>query len=125
MSALTDVRDDLSTAITSAVGSGVAVFTTIPERVKAPFVAVAPGDPYIEYDGAAFGGKRVRLSATIVVAPGTNDKQAAALDDLILAVVDAIDATGEFIVERVFQPGQVAINNQAHLGASVSVLTEV
>lgn len=119
-------------ALTQVIAAGLAdvpskplVFSVIPERVTPPFVAIGPGDPYVEYEGAVFGGHRVRQFATCVVAPGTNDKQAEALDDLIELVINAIDADVDFVVERVQQPGQVAINNQAHLGASIIVLTEV
>lgn len=125
MSALTDARKALETALKAALGEAVQVFAIIPERVVPPFVAIGPSDPYIDYEGAAFGGRIVHLTASCVVAPGTNDRQADALDELIEQVVISVDDTGDFAVERVVQPGQLAINNQAHLGASVMVRTEV
>ena len=125
MSDLAEVRSGLRTVIADALPGTTQVFATIPERVAAPFVAIGPGDPYIEFEGVPFGGKRIRLAVTCVVTAGTNDLQADALDDLLLAAAEAVDATGEFVVERILAPGQIAINGQPHLGATLSVLVEV
>lgn len=125
MSALTDARKALETLLKDVLGEGTQVFAIIPERVVPPFVSIGPSDPYIDYEGAVFGGRIVHLTASCVVAPGTNDKQADALDDLIVQVVGIVDDSGDFVVERVEQPGQLAVNGQAHLGANVMVRTEI
>lgn len=126
MSALTDARARLAEIVTEALaGLDVQVFSVIPGKVTPPFVAVGPGAPYIEYDAGTFGYRRVRLFATAVAAAGSNDIEAAQLDDLLIAIAEAVDASGDFIAVSVDQPGQIAINGQTHLGASVQCLTEV
>lgn len=125
MTALTDARARAADVLRAGLGDDVQVFATIPEVVTPPFVAIGPGDPYVEFEGAVFGGMRVRLAVSCIVAPGTNDLQAKALDELLLKVADLIDDTGDFVVEQVQQAGQLAVNNQAHLGATLTALTEV
>lgn len=123
-SALATVRSDLATYLGEALPD-LQVFAEFPENVTPPFIAVAPGQPYVEFEGATFGHRRVRLAATIVADVGTNDVRVAELDAYIVAVVEAFDASDDYIVYQVDQPGQVAINGQAHMGASVLAFTEI
>lgn len=123
VSALSTVRADLVELLQPAVS--MSVFSEFPEVVAAPFVAVGPGSPYIEFEGATFGHRRVRLAATIVADVGTNDMRVAELDAYIVALVEQVDASDNFMVYQVDQPGQIVINGQPHLGASVLVLTEI
>lgn len=126
MSALTDARKAFSSLL-DGVLAGVQVFSEFPERITPPFIAVGPGDPYVEFEGATFGHRRVRLIATYVADRGTNDLKAADIDDAVVALVETIDGddAGAFVVTQVDQPGQISIGGQAHLGVSVHVLTEI
>lgn len=122
-SALAAVRGDLATYLGSTLG--LQAFSELPEKVTPPFLSVGPGDPYVEFEGATFGHRRVRLLATIVGDVGTNDVRVAELDAYIVAIVEALDASDDYLVFQVDQPGQIAINGQAHLGATVQAFTEI
>jgi hypothetical protein len=124
VSALTDTRARLAYLL-DGVLPDVQVFSELPERVTPPCIAVGPGDPYVEFEGATFGARRVRLAATFIGDVGTNDIRAGEIDEAVVAMVTAIDNSGEFMVTQVAQPGQIAINGQACLGVMVLALTEV
>lgn len=133
MSDLTDVRNRLAQIVADGVkdfgpdpelGTN-RVFTYFPQVVTGPFAMVGPGNPYIEYDGTAFGTRRVRNAVTVVVATGTNDVMAATLDEYIDAVSEAVDASGQFAVVQVDQPGSVTPGGQTRLAASIQCMTEV
>lgn len=124
MSALSETRVALA-ALLSEAFDGVQTFSEVPEKVTPPFIAVGPGDPYVEFEGTTFGGRRVRLAATFVTDIGTNDVRAAELDEAVVAMVGAIDGSGDFMVTQVDQPGQITVNGQSCLGVSVLTLTEI
>ena len=124
MSALTDTRQALATLLDGAI-TDTKAFSEFPEKVTPPFVAVGPGDPYVDFEGATFGGRNVRLIATFVTERGTNEVRAADLDEAIVTLVEKIEDDGSFMVTRVDQPGQLAINGQAHLGVPIHVLTQI
>lgn len=124
MSALSETRGRLAGLLDNLI-TGVPAFSELPERVVPPFIAVGPGDPYIEFEGSTFGFRRVRLAATFVTGVGTNDVRASELDAAIVAIVEAVDDSGDFMVTQVDQPGQISIGGQACLGASVLALTEI
>lgn len=125
MSALTDVRADLKGLLDGVVG-GAPAFTELPEVAMAPFAIVAPGEPYVEFpEGLPFGWCRANLLACFYVAWGSNDVMTAALDDAALAIIAAVEASDDFIVVQVDQPGEVPINGQRHLGIAVEIVTDV
>lgn len=123
MNKLASSRENLKASLTAA---DLHAFTTIPEKVTPPFVAVAPDDPYISYESGAglnFGEVFVRHRLVLVVAAGVNDIQANALDDLILAVL-AVDLDPHEVI-AVDEPGSIVINGQKHLGTSISLSTPI
>lgn len=123
MTALTDVRQALA-ALLSGVIADVQVFPEFPEAVTPPFIAIGPSDDnYIDFEGAPFGWCRVHLAVTFVADIGTNDVRAGDLDEAIVALVRAVNDSGQFAAISA-SVGQVGINGQAHLGASVNTITE-
>lgn len=126
MSALSDTRTGLAELLAdSTTFEDVTVLPELPEKATPPFVVVGPGDPYVSFEGAPFGYRRVHLAVTFVSERGTNDVRAGQLDEAIIAIVETIEADGDFMVVQVEQPGSVAINGQSHLAVSVTVMTEV
>lgn len=122
MSAYSDVRTSLKDALVEA---GFSAFTVIPERVTPPFVYVAPADPYITREGATFGGEILHHYVGVVAGRGVNEKLADDLDDQLVRVLDAIDATDDHHVREVEQPGQITISGQQHLAVAIVVDTEI
>ena len=117
MSALSELRADLRDKLTEA---GLFAFTIIPEKAQPPFVFAAPDDPYVSYPGdmnLSYGEALVRHRLGLVVAAGVNEVEADALDELLLKVL-AIDFAPHQI-DTVDEPGQIAINGQAHLAVAV------
>lgn len=120
---LTQVREDLKALLTAAEFFA---FTTVPERAVPPMAYVAPGFPYMSYDGASYGGGViVRCNVVVIAKRGTNDVAAEALDDMVLRVIDAVDGSEDFLVSQVDIPGQISINGQLHLGVSIEVQREI
>lgn len=111
---LTALREQLETTLQ---GAGLAAYATLPERWTPPGVFVGPDLPYLDFEGATFGGVLVHHQLTLVTAAGTNDTQAEALDDLILTVL-GLDL-GDYQVQTVDQPGRVTLNGQSYLGVAV------
>lgn len=123
--ALTEVREKLATVLTDV---GLHAFKTVPDRAVPPMVYVAPGSPYVSYEGAAFRGEIVRCNVIPVASRGTNDGAAEELDDLVLKVLDALrqrEGLDEFLVNDVGLPGQVTLNGQQHLAVAIEVQTEI
>ncbi|WP_372733609.1 hypothetical protein [Nocardioides sp.] len=132
---LTEARTHLAGIIKDA---DIRAYTTVPEDLLAldpdelegalyPMVYVAPGEPYLSFEGATFGGALVRCNVVVVAEPGATDDRADDLDTQLLAVIAAVDADPdrEWVVVKVEQPGQIEIRNQAHLAASVEYLREI
>lgn len=122
---LSDVRAAIADALTAA---GLQAYKTVPDRAVPPLVYVAPGNPYVSYEGATFNGQIVRCYLVPIAARGTNDVNAEQLDELVLQVLDAVRAApelAEFTLGDVGQPGQVPINGQSHLGVDIEIQTEI
>lgn len=126
MSAQSEARENLKTLLEGAL-PGMLVFSSAPQKVVPPFIGIGPWDPYIDFNGVPFGGRRVHLGVTVVAGAGTNDMLADELDDLIDSVILAIDEdqSGEFVPIQVDRPGQVGINGQSHLGCVIEVTKEI
>lgn len=113
------LADLLATAITD-----VPAYAELPEKALPPFIVVAPGDPWLDFEGAPFGYCRVHLDATLITERGTNDVRAGELRRGAVAIAKTVDDDDAFSVLQVGQPGQVSISGQTHLGVSVSTVTE-
>lgn len=125
--ALTDTRDRLVALLNAA---DLHCFTALPNPVTPPFSYVAPGDPYVAYEGANFGSVIVRFQVGCVARPGVNEKVAAEIDATALQVIAALIETPDdphgFVVEAVGQPGQITIAGQGqHIAVPISVITEI
>lgn len=120
---LTDVRKALKDLLTAA---GFNAFVSPPAKATPPMVYVGPGSPYLAFEGASFGGGRIVRSTLVVVASrGTNEVAAEELDDLIVSVIDTVDAHDDFQVDTADLPGQIKLNGQSYLAVSIDVQTEV
>lgn len=119
--ALSDVRDRLKAVLE---GVGLHAFAVVPPKVTPPFAYVAPGDPYVTYEGANFGGEIVTCNVGAVVAAGANDVTAEGLDDAVLLILDALLDSDDFTGLDV-EVGAITVNGQSYLGASIRVQTEI
>lgn len=119
---LTQLRLDLQAALKAA---RLNAFLTVPDKATPPMVYVAPGDPYLSFDGANFGGQIARHQIVAVARAGVNTAAAEAIDELALEVLDALSDLDDHLVTEVGQPGQITINGQQHLALAVSVETEI
>lgn len=120
---LTEHRDILKSILED--GGIESAYVIIPARATPPFVFVGPGIPYVTYDGASFGGFIGHFDVGIVASRGSNETAAEELDDMILAVLDAIASDGRFQANDVDRPGSININGQTHLACSIDVQTEI
>jgi hypothetical protein len=122
--ALTDVREALAQALTTA---GFRAVSEVPQTFSPPLCWVAPRAPYRK-PGQTFGTKRISLAVVCLAAQGTNSAALAAVDDLASSVADTIDAMAGFRLDseeidapQLFPSAQGA----EYLGAVVNVLVEV
>lgn len=121
---LTDVREALATALTTA---GFRSTAEVPQTFTPPLCWVAPRAPY-RTPGQTFGRKRIRLAVVCLAAQGTNAVALAAVDDLASSVADAIDAMSDFRLdsEEIDAPQLFpSAQGQEYLGAVVNVIVEV
>ena len=120
--AFTDARNQVKTAVVAGIPN---TFTVVPERATPPMAWVAPGDPYISYEGATFGGEILRFEVVVVASGGVNETQADELDDLIASALDALAADDELFVVDVGQPGRIAIGTGKYLAAAIAVQIQI
>lgn len=98
--AITEARTDVATAL--AAISGVQVYDFIPSKMRAPAAIVSPGSPYV-VPGQVFGEFEVSLNVRLFVnSEATNEVITKGMDELIVAVCDALH---EFGVIAVSTPG--------------------
>lgn len=117
MSQFSDQRTSLRDLLASA---GLNAFTTVPEAFTPPGVFAGPDDPYLDFDGAAFGCVLVHNQLTLVAAAGTNNVRADELDDLILQVLTLFRPEPDgFQVASVDQPGRINLNGQTFLAVAI------
>ncbi|NYD43935.1 hypothetical protein [Nocardioides panaciterrulae] len=120
MSALVAKRTELKDALTAA---GYFAFSTVPEIAQPPMVYVAPAEPYISLEGAAFGGVIVHHQIVVVAGPGVNEQRADELDGLVEGVLFVIaDLVGLFEVGR---PGSIELSGQAYIAVAITTQTEI
>lgn len=123
---LTDARDQLVTLLKDA---GLHAFATAPQQVTPPFVYVGANDPYLDWEGASFGGTVfVRFQVGVVAAPAkagpVNDVVAAKLDDLVLQVIATLSRT-DYVVESVDEPGLISVAGSSLPAAPLNVRIEI
>jgi hypothetical protein len=121
--ALTQRRKDLEALLKA--GGLEHSFADMPEAVTPPFVYVAPGDPYVSYEGAAFGSKIAHYFVVPVAQAGVNEVTSDELDTLLLAALAAIEDHDDFYVVDVDVPGHILINGQKHPAVSINVQIEI
>lgn len=114
------IRDTLATA-------GLNAFTTVPARATPPLAFAGPSDPYLSReDGRAFDVEVMRLDVVLVASRGVSDTQAAELDDMLVAALDALNPLDpEWVVRRVDQPGRISLAGQEYLAVSINVESEI
>lgn len=120
--AYAEAREQIRTALDAA---GLHAFKTKPDHATPPLVFVGPGDPYITYEGATFGGDLLHHQLVVVGDVGTNDFRADGLDDLIGRTLDVVDELEGFALQEVRQPGQIKVNGQDCLAVAVNVISEI
>lgn len=121
---LTDVREQLANALTSA---GFRATAEVPQTFSPPLCWVAPRAPY-RTAGQTFGLKRIRLAVVCLASQGTNAVSLAAVDQLSSDVADAIEAMAGFRLdaEEIDAPQLFpSAQGQEFLGAVVNVVVEV
>lgn len=121
---LTDVRDALATALTTA---GFRSTSEVPQTFSPPLCWVAPRAPY-RRPGQMFGLKRISLAVVCLASQGTNAKALEDVDQLASDVADAIDAMDGFRLdgEEIDAPQLFpSAQGQEYLGAVVNVVVDV
>lgn len=120
MSALVAKRTELKDAL---VAAGYFAFSVLPEVADPPMVFVAPAEPYVSPEGAAFGGVIVHHQINVVAGPGVNEQRADELDGMIEGVLNVVaPLVGMFEVGR---PGAIDISGQAYIGVAITTQTEI
>lgn len=129
MTALSDLRDRLVETLRDVQVTvndetfPIEPFASVPEAAAPPLIYVAPGFPYISSEGQTFGAHVIRHAITVVAPQGTNDTALAALEQMVIDVINAIDASGLSDVDQVNDVGAISISGQSYLGATVEVIT--
>lgn len=101
---------------------GIKAFDYIPERIPTNSVVIAAGDPFIEPSNV-FGQQSIRLELTTIANQATNVTSTENVESLICNTVIALD--GNWKLERVSQPFQLAANNATYLAARVEVSADI
>jgi hypothetical protein len=121
-SALAAVRSTVNQELTAG---GLTSYAHPEEVVDLPCAFVGPGDPYLEFDGAAFGACLVNTVVVVVAEAGDNQAQADQVDALILQALAALEAADRDVA-GVDSPGRVALQGGSYLGAVIRLVpTEV
>ena len=101
------------------------IYVTKPSKgLTFPLAFIAPGDPYITTEGAAFGSEIVNFDIVLVPKAGITEERANELDDLILQALDAVFAA-DFDTTRVERPGSITLNGSDYVAAVVTASTQI
>lgn len=118
----TQIRDALKAADINA-------YSAPNDKAIPPLVYVSPREPYLTREGATFGGWVGQLQVTCVARQGINEQRADDLDDLIVTVLDVLEAEGfaevGLYVQQVNRPGQVSIGGTPYLAVAIDVAAEI
>lgn len=124
MSTWSDARGQLRDIVAPALPDW-NVASVVPEKAVPPLAIVdVPAPPYVDFEGATFGGRNLYLDVIIAVARGSNDVVAEAVDEALEKVVDAVEDSDTFLPTTV-EAGPVSINGQVYPGGVVRCRTEV
>lgn len=120
--ALTRAREDLRQSLEDA---GLFAWSFAPEQVTPPFAYVGPDEPYMQLEGAGYGGRAIaRFVIGVVAEAGTNDVRAEQTDELVLQVMRALWDT-DWAIGSVDEPGEIGINGQSYIAAPIHVHAEI
>jgi hypothetical protein len=122
MGTLNDLRRDIAVVLEAALfqsESGVTVYRYVPESPATPFVYVSPDDPFLSTEDEPFGHFKARFIVRVAAEVGTNEKATDDLDNLIEAVIEALQ--GHYVVEEVREPFAYQTNTAMHLATDLSV----
>lgn len=119
MSVLSDIRADIKATLTLP---GVKVYDHIPGRVNVPAVLLSSGSPLLN-EGDTYGTFTAHFKLTLAVSPGDNDRQTDALDDLVGAVIVALD--GKYDVASVSTYYRLGVNNAEYLSADIDITDNI
>lgn len=119
MSTLDRLRADLRDKLKA---EGFNAFSVIPKRVAAPFVSVAPDEPYIDIAGAAenelmWGEYLVNHRLVVVAKNGGNEAEADSLDQMLVRLL-RLDLAPHRVL-FVGEPGSLLVNGQEHLAVAI------
>lgn len=120
------LKSDLGDVSLTVSGRTVALqlYTVLPEKVAPPCLFAGPDTPYVEFDDVtALGERKVNLKVDVIAPAGANDVAADQLDELIAAVIARLEASDDFTLDQVDEPGRITLNGQTYLGATVRLHT--
>lgn len=124
MSAWDAARAELR-AVVAAAKPDWSVTAEVPERAAPPLAIIDfPAPPYVDFEGATFGGRNLYLEVVIAVPKGTNDITATAVNEALESVLDAIEDSDSFVPTSV-DAGPVSVNGQVYSGGVIRCQTEV
>ena len=115
MSALTDLRVEVTTALAPVIQST----EFLPETITPPVAVVVPGEPYIK-TGRTFGTHDVTLSLYLIGGRGTNKSAASAMDTLIEQVIETLP---DWNLQDVRQPYTITLNGAKYLATEIDIQT--
>lgn len=113
------LREELKDALEDA---DLHAFLIEPEKVTPPLVFVSPDDPYLTFEGAAYGNVIVHHQLAIAAARGVNEVAAGEVDRILATVLAAIPP--DFAIGDA-RTGKITISGQQYLGAEVNLYREI
>lgn len=117
-------RNDLRDLV-AAARPGWTVTSQVPEKAAPPIAVIDfPEPPYVDFEGATFGGRNLYLDVIVAVPKGSNDVVASAVNEALEAVVDAVEDSDDYDPTSV-EAGSVSLNGQLFPGGVVRCRTEV
>lgn len=119
MNALTDLRTEITDALTEA---GIKAAEYVQESIVPPVAVVIPADPYITLPGGKhpFGEYNVSINVLIIGGKGTNRTSARKIDSMIISVLDALD---DWDITEVTAPQEMNLKGIVFMGAVVTLET--
>lgn len=100
---------------TALAGLEVKVYTHVHEALVAPAIVIQPGDPYLDDEDQPFDTYGVNWLVTLVVRPGTNERETDELDTLTEAVLALLP------ISKVSAPYAFTYNSTDYLAVNATV----
>jgi hypothetical protein len=111
------MRADLEASLSDA---GYRVFGYVPERLAPPSIIVTGADPYLT-QGETFGAYEINLAVYLTVECGTSQREIAALDEMLNAVLPHFEGSGDSPwTTEVAQPIYFEIEKSVYLGCRIA-----